>query len=117
MIRIPSLAMMLGLLLAQTMTVMAAEEKDGSHLFILSGQSNMTGTLAESFRECVGQVFGDDRVIVSRTGHPGNPLKNWDKDWTPPAGMEDAKKENNGVLYTKMMSILERNLKGRFQSI
>ncbi len=88
-------------------------QENGPHLFILSGQSNMTGTLAVSFRESVEQAFGGDKVIVSRTGHPGNPLKNWDKDWTPPAGMEDPKKENNGVLYTKMMSMLERNLKGR----
>ena len=85
--------------LASTLTAQAAPDKDGPHLFILSGQSNMTGTLAKSFRESVEQVFGGDRVVVSHTGHTVQPLKNWDKDWTPPAGMEDAKKDSNGNLY------------------
>jgi hypothetical protein len=91
---------------------LTAQAKDGPHLFILSGQSNMTSILGRSFRESVEKVLGPDKVVVSRTGHPGQPLKNWVKDWVPPAGSEDPNVENNGHLYTKMMNTLERNLKG-----
>jgi hypothetical protein len=91
----------------------ADQVNPGKHLFILSGQSNMTGTLAKSFKECVEQTFGEDNVIVVRTGHPGQPLKNWYKAWQPPEGMTDDKPENNGKLYDVLIKAVNRAVKDR----
>jgi hypothetical protein len=95
----------------------SADEKPADakalHLFILSGQSNMTPTLGYSFSECVQATLGKEQVVVVRTGHPGNPLKNWVKDWSPPAGMTDEKSENNGILYDRLMDAVSRALKDR----
>ncbi|MEO1998285.1 MAG: hypothetical protein ABGZ17_23825, partial [Planctomycetaceae bacterium] len=38
----------------------ASEKKTGKHLFILSGQSNMTGTLKEAFARRVQERFGKE---------------------------------------------------------
>lgn len=86
-------------------------ERQGRHLFILSGQSNMTSTLSGSFQTCVEKVFGKDKVLVTMTGHPGQPIKNWVKDWTPPVGMTDPKAETNGTLYDRLIQNVQRSLK------
>ncbi|MCH7224985.1 hypothetical protein MLD59_02495 [Verrucomicrobiaceae bacterium E54] len=83
-------------------------EVPGRHLFVLSGQSNMTQTLGHSFYECVGAVLGKDRVLIARTGHPGQPIKNWYRDWQPPEGMEDPKPDKNGHLYDVLIAAVER---------
>ena len=89
----------------------AGQEAQGRHLFILSGQSNMTPTLSASFQTCVGQVFGKDKVWVTMTGHPSQPIKHWVKSWTPPAGMIDPKPENNGTLYDRLMQQVRHVIK------
>ncbi|MES2982301.1 MAG: sialate O-acetylesterase [Verrucomicrobiota bacterium] len=89
-----------------------AEEVQGRHLFILSGQSNMTSTLSASFQRCVEQVYGKEKVWVTMTGHPGQPIKNWVKSWTPPQGMTDPKPEANGALYDRMLQNVQHALKG-----
>ncbi len=86
----------------------SGEEAAGRHLFVLSGQSNMTPTLGRSFYECAGAVLGKDRVLVARTGHPGQPIKNWYRDWHPPEGMEDPGSEKNGHLYDVLITAVER---------
>ncbi|MFK7852441.1 MAG: sialate O-acetylesterase [Akkermansiaceae bacterium] len=83
---------------------------DARHLFILSGQSNMTRTLSDSFKESVEQVFGKDKVIVVRFGHPGQPIKNWHEEWKPPEGMTDEKPENNGTLYGRLIKSVKKNI-------
>lgn len=50
------------------LTTAFAEEAPPRHLFVLSGQSNITPTLADSFENCVEQALGKERVIVTRTG-------------------------------------------------
>lgn len=97
--------------LAATHTPAEAEEKPARHLFILSGQSNMTPTLSASFQKCVEQVFGKDKVLVTMTGHPGQPIKHWVKSWTPPEGMQDPKPEANGPLYDKLIQNVRHRLK------
>lgn len=91
--------------------VLAAEQP--SHLFILSGQSNMTGTLRDSFRSCVEQTLGKDKIIVVHAGHPGQPIKSWYKAWQPPEGMTDSKPETKGKLYDRLMTAVQRATKGK----
>jgi hypothetical protein len=90
------------------LTTAFADDAPPRHLFVLSGQSNMTQDLSDSFRNCVEQALGKERVIVTRTGRPSQSIKAWDKDWKPPAGMEDANPETNGKLYDEML----RNVRG-----
>ena len=57
-------------LLALGLTLMSlaqAGEKAG-HLFILSGQSNMTGNLKKGFQETVTQTLGEEQVAKSKMG-------------------------------------------------
>jgi hypothetical protein len=109
---LPSLLLLLaGSILPTHVARSESAEKPGRHLFILSGQSNMTPTLSGSFQNCVQQVFGKDKVLVTMTGHPGQPIKQWVKEWTPPAGMTDPKAELNGSLYTRMIENVRRSLK------
>lgn len=85
--------------------------KPGRHVFVLSGQSNMTPTLSASFQKCVEQVYGKDKVLVSTTGHPSQPLKQWVKTWTPPEGMTDPKPESNGSMYDNLLQRVRHYLK------
>lgn len=104
-----ALAATCGLLLSNAV----AGEAPPRHLFILSGQSNMTPALADSFRNCVEQALGKDRVIVSTTGRPSQPIKAWLKDWQAPAGKEDPSPENNGKLYEELLRNVRRALGDR----
>ncbi|MEM6257721.1 MAG: sialate O-acetylesterase [Planctomycetota bacterium] len=88
------------------------EPDAGRHLFMLSGQSNMTPMLAKSFRRCMAETLGRANIVVAHTGHPGQPIKRWYKDWRPPAGMTDDKPESNGKLYDALMRGVERAVKG-----
>ncbi len=40
------------------------------HLFILSGQSNMTGNLEQGFRQKVEAKYGAEKVTIVRTKFP-----------------------------------------------
>lgn len=94
--------------------ILSAEEKRETperHLFILSGQSNMTRGLADSFRNSVEQVFGKDEVLVVMHGRPGLPIKKWCKSWKPPEGMTDDKPEGNGEIYDQLMGAVKKQLK------
>ncbi|MCE2960489.1 MAG: hypothetical protein ACK46A_14715 [Akkermansiaceae bacterium] len=73
------------LLLATLVTTLIhqAYAEEGQHLFVLSGQSNMTPSLSASFAESVEKVFGKDKVIVVRVGWPSQPIKMWYKAWAP----------------------------------
>jgi len=110
MFRLP---LRLALLLSVLCPVGLHAQDSGSHLFILSGQSNMTGTLGDSFRNCVEQVLGKDKVLVVRVGHPGQPIKKWVRDWAPPEGMKDDKPEGNGELYDRLMQAVKRAIQDK----
>ena len=101
------------LLLLSTPSLALEESAEGRHLFILSGQSNMTPTLGGAFRSCVEKTFGKENVIVVRTGHPGQPIKQWYKAWQPPKGMKDDKPEKNGNLYDVLIQTVRKTIKDK----
>jgi hypothetical protein len=75
--------------------------EEASHLFILSGQSNMAGLDPdESFTPTVQNEFGKANVIVVKDAVGGQPIRRWYKDWKPASG--DAPK-GNGDLYDRLM--------------
>ncbi len=54
------------------------------HLFILSGQSNMTGGLKAGFAKTVEGTFGKDNVTVAHHSKSGRGIRFWDKDYRFP---------------------------------
>ena len=46
------------IVLALSLSASADTKKTGKHLFILSGQSNMTGTVSDAFAARVAERFG-----------------------------------------------------------
>ena len=55
-----------------------------THLFILSGQSNMTGGLKSGFSRIVEDHFGKDNVTVVYHCKSGRGIRFWDKDYRFP---------------------------------
>lgn len=88
--------------------VFAQQPDTPKHLFILSGQSNMRAPLPETFKHCVEQVYGKDRVIVVQMAWPSQPIKNWYKAWVPPKGMVDEKPESNGMMYGRLLPAVQK---------
>ncbi|MCH7224895.1 sialate O-acetylesterase [Haloferula sp. A504] len=78
-----------------------------SHLFILSGQSNMAGLdPAISFTPTVEKAFGAENVVVVKSAQGGQPIRRWYKEWKP---AESPVPEGNlGDLYDKLMEAVEK---------
>jgi hypothetical protein len=62
----------------------ADTKKIGKHLFILSGQSNMTGALKTGFAKTVEDTFGKDNVTVVHHSKSGRGIRFWDKNYRFP---------------------------------
>ncbi len=76
--------------------------EEASHLFILSGQSNMAGLDPdESFTPDVQKAFGKENVIVVKDAVGGQPIRRWYKDWKPANGKAP---KGNGDLYDRLMA-------------
>ena len=71
-------------LLALAYSLSANPKKSGHHLFILSGQSNMTGGLKGGFVKTVEDTFGKDKVMVVHHSKSGRGIRFWDKDYEFP---------------------------------
>lgn len=85
--------------------------KDGKHLFILSGQSNMAGLKpAESFTPAVEKEFGKENVLIVFDALGGQPIRRWHKDWKPADG---ATPENNCDLYERLMKKVNEATEGQ----
>ncbi|MEC7906310.1 MAG: sialate O-acetylesterase [Verrucomicrobiota bacterium] len=73
----------------------------GSHLFILSGQSNMAGLDPEtSFIPRIHEQYGAENSIIVKDALGGQPIRRWYKDWKPAKGDEP---EATGDLYDQLM--------------
>lgn len=83
------------------------EEK---HLFILSGQSNMSKLNPDiSFTPTLEAEFGKDSVIVVKDSMSAQPIRRWYKDWRSSEG--DHPKET-GDLYDRLMTKVYAATKG-----
>jgi hypothetical protein len=88
--------------------------KDGKHLFILSGQSNMVGLKpAISFTPAVAEAFGKSSVIVVKDAHSGQSIRSWCKenheDPLPTAGRVP---KVRGDLYHPLMRKVRASIEG-----
>lgn len=75
---------LLSLLLPRAYAEAAEEAKPSGHLFILSGQSNMTGSLKDGFSSTVTKALGEDQVTVVLCARPGRGIRYWSEDYALP---------------------------------
>ena len=93
-------------LLAITLCLLTGEE---THLFILSGQSNMAGLKPEaSFTPAVTKAFEGKNVLVVKDAIGGQPIRRWYKKWKPEGGTVP---EGNGDLYDRLMKKVKAAIK------
>ena len=84
---------------------------EGTHLFILSGQSNMAGLDPKvSFIPAVEEAFGKENVIVVKDAQGGQPIRRWYKEWKPAKGDGP---EATGDLYDKLMKKVKSAIEGK----
>ena len=86
----------------------AAADKSG-HLFILSGQSNMTGGLETGFASAVTKVLGKDQVTIVRSMRSGRGIRFWVKDYELPEDHElhGKLRSGNGEEYPRLLQAIK----------
>lgn len=95
-------------------TASASEQKTGKHLFILSGQSNMTGTVKSAFADRVAERFGEDNTVVVIRQKSGRGIRFWVADYRQPndRGLTDKKMRSNGTEYKPLIEAALAATKG-----
>lgn len=80
--------------------------KTGKHLFILSGQSNMTGTVKDAFTERVQERYGEENAVVVISSRGGRGIRFWVEDYRQPGdrGLTPKKMNSNGEEYPRLMN-------------
>tara|TARA_X000000950_G_scaffold35695_2_gene38167 strand:+ start:4921 stop:5640 length:720 start_codon:yes stop_codon:yes gene_type:complete len=74
---------------------------EGKHLFILSGQSNMSLLDPEiSFIPHMKNKFGEDKVIFVKSAYGGQPIMRWYKNWK----YEDKVSPTGADLYDSLIN-------------
>jgi hypothetical protein len=99
----------------------ASAQKPGKHLFILSGQSNMTGGLKTSFAQTVEDTFGEGNVVVVHHSKSGRGIRFWDKDYTFPDNYRfpgkgvpsERSKQQHGQEYEPLIEKVQEAFKGK----
>jgi hypothetical protein len=83
----------------------APVEKNG-HLFILSGQSNMTDGLKQGLTAVVTEALGKDQTSIVLSMRSGRGIRHWLADYDFPEGHElhGKRKAGNGEEYPKLLS-------------
>jgi hypothetical protein len=85
--------------------VCAGGEKTGKHLFILSGQSNMTGAVKAAFTAHVEEQYGKENSVVVMRMKSGRGIRFWVADYDQPAdrGLTEKKMTSNGMEYKPLL--------------
>lgn len=91
-----------------TPSLTAAEQ----HLFILSGQSNMSRLDPDiSFRPAVEAAFSKENITIVHDAVGGRPIRRWYKDWKPAQG--EMPEGAMGDLYDRLMAKVKTASKGK----
>ena len=86
-------------------------EHHATHLFILSGQSNMQAHRPEeAFTPLVEKAFGKEKVIVIQDALGGQPIHRWWKEWKNPNGESPGQL---GDLYDRLMGKVYPAIRGK----
>ena len=97
------------ILLALTLSVAAQAEEKSGHLFILSGQSNMTGQLKTGFRKTVTEALGEENVTVVQSSRSGRGIRFWVEDYELPEGhhFHGKLKAGNGEEFPRLVKAVK----------
>jgi hypothetical protein len=88
--------------------VTAADE--GKHLFLLSGQSNMSRFQHKQFFiPAVQAAYGEDKVIIIKNAQGGQPISKWYKAW---ASSKGEKPKETGQLYDSLIENIKEKTAG-----
>lgn len=84
---------------------MHKSKKTGKHLFILSCQSNMTGTVKGAFTERVQARYGKEYAVVVMRMKSGRGIRFWVADYLQPndRGLTEKKMNSNGMEYKPLI--------------
>lgn len=91
-----------------------ADTTSPKHLFILSGQSNMTGGVKKGFQQTVEQEFGKENVIIAMSMKSGRGIRFWVKDYQAPVGsiLDGKKMADNGSEYPPLVKAAKKAMNG-----
>jgi len=93
-----------------SVSLVNAAEKE-THLFILSGQSNMVGLdPGISFTPTVEAAFGEENVTIVKDAQSGQPIRRWYRKWKPAQGDEP---QATGDLYERLVEKVKAAAKGK----
>lgn len=107
-------------MMAIALTACTGKQKTGKHLFILSGQSNMTGTLKNAFTEQVQHYYGEENVTVVISMKSGRGIRYWVEDYDTPASATHVahKHKANGSQYPVLWEAITNAAEGQsFDSV
>tara|TARA_A100001391_G_scaffold185174_1_gene153622 strand:+ start:423 stop:1187 length:765 start_codon:yes stop_codon:yes gene_type:complete len=111
LIRIPCTLLFLIALFAAATTGASEPRQNSTHLFILSGQSNMAGLdPSTSFTPTVEAAFGKENVTVVKDAMGGQPIRRWFKNWKPSQGDQP---KATGDLYDRLMKKVKAETAGK----
>ena len=84
-------------------------KKTEQHLFILSGQSNMTAGLTKGFTDTVENAFGKENVTVAMSMKSGRGLRYWCSDYLYSDNQKPSEQEqaDNGSLYKPLIDAVK----------
>ncbi len=89
-----------------------AEKK--THLFVLSGQSNMVGLdPGVSFTPAVEHAFGKENVIVVKKAQSGAPIRGWYKNYKYPDNRQIKDRSKIGHLYDALITEVKAATAGK----
>jgi hypothetical protein len=99
------LNLVLAVAFALVVPAFADEAKTGKHLFILSGQSNMTGAVRDAFSDRVQERFGKKNASVVMRMKSGRGIRFWVADYRQPAdrGISQKAMNSNGQEYKPLI--------------
>lgn len=81
-----------------------------THLFILSGQSNMAKLDPDiSFTPTLKEALKGDKVIVVKDAEGGKPIRMWHRDWKPATGNRP---QASGELYDRLIGRVRSAMEG-----
>ena len=97
------------LLLILSLTLATYAEEKSGHLFILSGQSNMTGQLKKGFLETVSKSLGKENVTVVHCSRSGRGIRFWVSDYSLPEGhpFHGKLKAGNGEEFPRLVKAIK----------
>ena len=87
----------------------SAAKKPEQHLFILSGQSNMTAGLTKGFTDTVENAFGKENVTVAMSMKSGRGLRYWCSNYRYSDNHKPSEQEqvDDGSLYKPLIDAVK----------